>query len=128
MSTGYHAEHVGSLLRPPWLLEARAANKRGELSDADLREAEDRAASEVIELQRGAGLRVFTDGEVRRTNWMEGLLSSIGGLVPVERAGVDWRPISTSSPRTHGCSSGCSTPAPRPRSWPGKHRASSRSR
>jgi 5-methyltetrahydropteroyltriglutamate--homocysteine methyltransferase len=90
MSTGYHAEHVGSLLRPPWLLEARAANKRGDLSDADLHEAEDRAASEVIELQRAAGLQVFTDGEVRRTNWMDGLLSSIGGLVPVERVGVEW--------------------------------------
>lgn len=96
MGTGYHAEHVGSLLRPRWLLEARAASKRGERSAAELRDAEDRAAAEVIELQREAGLRVFTDGEVRRTNWMDGLLSSIGGLVPVGRAQVDWfRPEGT---------------------------------
>jgi 5-methyltetrahydropteroyltriglutamate--homocysteine methyltransferase len=86
MGTGYHAEHVGSLLRPRWLLEARAASKRGERSASELRDAEDRAAAEVIELQREAGQRVFTDGEVRRTNWMDGLLSSIGGLVPVGRA------------------------------------------
>jgi 5-methyltetrahydropteroyltriglutamate--homocysteine methyltransferase len=90
MVTAYHAEHVGSLLRPPWLLQARAAHKRGELSDAHLREAQDRAAVEAIELQREAGLRVFTDGEVRRTNWMDGLLSSIGGVVPVGRPHVAW--------------------------------------
>jgi 5-methyltetrahydropteroyltriglutamate--homocysteine methyltransferase len=90
MATEYHAEHVGSLLRPPWLLTARAAHRRGELSTAELGEAEDRAALEAIELQRQAGMRVFTDGEVRRDNWMAGLLASIGGVVPVERPGVDW--------------------------------------
>jgi 5-methyltetrahydropteroyltriglutamate--homocysteine methyltransferase len=90
MTTRYHAEHVGSLLRPDWLLETRAAYKRGELSDAELREAEDRAVGDAIELQRRAGLRVFTDGEARRTNWMDGLLSSIGGLVQVVRARVEW--------------------------------------
>lgn len=90
MATVYHAEHVGSLLRPPWLLAARAANQRGELAAGQLRELEDRAALEAIELQREAGMQVFTDGEVRRANWMEGLLGSIGGVVTVKRPGVDW--------------------------------------
>jgi 5-methyltetrahydropteroyltriglutamate--homocysteine methyltransferase len=90
MSTEYHAEHVGSLLRPPWLLDARAAHQRGELSAGSLRDAEDRAALEAIELQRQAGMAVFTDGEVRRENWMAGLLESIGGVVPIERPHVDW--------------------------------------
>ncbi len=90
MTTEYHAEHVGSLLRPPWLLTARAAHQRGELSVTELRDAEDRAALEAIELQRQAGMPVFTDGEVRRENWMDGLLASIGGVVPVERPSVDW--------------------------------------
>ncbi len=91
MPAEYHAEHVGSLLRPRWLLEARAARKRGELTAADLREAEDRAVVDAIELQREAGLQVFTDGEMRRTNWMVGLLESIGGVVPFERpGGMDW--------------------------------------
>ncbi len=91
MTADRHAEHVGSLLRPPWLLSARAAHSRAELSDAELREAEDRAVLEAIELQRQAGLDVFTDGEMRRTNWMVGLLESIGGVVPVERSRVEWR-------------------------------------
>ncbi len=90
MAADYHAEHVGSLLRPPWLLEARAARKRGELSTEELRESEDQAVLQAIELQREAGLQVFTDGEMRRTNWMVGLLESIGGVVPVERARVEW--------------------------------------
>jgi len=90
MSTEYHAEHVGSLLRPPWLLAARAARRRGDLSAAELCRTEDRAALEAIELQRQAGMPVFTDGEVRRENWMDGLLASIGGVVAVERPHVDW--------------------------------------
>jgi 5-methyltetrahydropteroyltriglutamate--homocysteine methyltransferase len=99
MATEYHAEHVGSLLRPPWLLEARAATKRGQRSRAELREAEDQAVTEAIELQRQAGMRVFTDGEMRRTNWMDGLLSSIGGVVPGHRPMVTWTlPDGTSSP------------------------------
>ena len=68
MATDYHAEHVGSLLRQPWLLAARAAYKRGTLTEAELREVEDRAVLENIALQRDAGIRVFTDGEARRTN------------------------------------------------------------
>jgi methionine synthase II (cobalamin-independent) len=52
MATNYHAEHVGSLLRPPGLLEARAAYKQGKLSAESLRELEDRAALEAIEIQR----------------------------------------------------------------------------
>jgi 5-methyltetrahydropteroyltriglutamate--homocysteine methyltransferase len=90
MATDYHAEHVGSLLRPPWLLAARTARKRGELSAEELRDAEDRAALEAIEQQRQAGIEVFTDGELRRENWMAGLLESIGGVTKVERGGVNW--------------------------------------
>jgi 5-methyltetrahydropteroyltriglutamate--homocysteine methyltransferase len=90
MMTDYHAEHVGSLLRPSWLLEARAARKRGELSAEELRAIEDRAALEAIELQRQAGIEVFTDGEVRRATWMAGLLESTGGMTPVELYPVPW--------------------------------------
>ena len=56
MATDYHAEHVGSLLRQPWLLDARARHQRGELDEAGLRAAEDRAAGENIALQRAAGI------------------------------------------------------------------------
>jgi len=91
MVTDIHAEHVGSMLRQPWLLAARAEHQRGELSEAGLREAEDRAAAENIALQREAGIEVFTDGEVRRTNWMTGILESTGGMSVIETRSVTWR-------------------------------------
>lgn len=90
MTTDYHAEHVGSLLRQPWLLTARTEYKQGTLSEAKLREVEDRAAAENIDIQRAAGIEVFTDGEVRRTNWMTGILESIGGMSEVETPAVTW--------------------------------------
>ncbi|HLH82560.1 MAG TPA: cobalamin-independent methionine synthase II family protein [Trebonia sp.] len=91
MATDIHAEHVGSLLRQPWLLAARDGYKRGALTEAELRAAEDRAALENIALQREAGIDVFTDGEVRRTNWMTGILESIGGMSQIETPSVVWR-------------------------------------
>ena len=90
MAAAFHAEHVGSLLRPPWLQAARAASKRGELSAERLREAEDRAALAAIRLQQQAGLKVFTDGEVRRATWMAGMLESLGGVTQVPAPGVRW--------------------------------------
>ena len=91
MATDYHAEHVGSLLRQPWLLAARAEHQQGRLSDAELRGVEDRAAGENIALQREAGIEIFTDGEVRRTNWMTGILESTGGLSVIQTPSVTWR-------------------------------------
>ncbi|HEU5155759.1 MAG TPA: hypothetical protein VFU43_02100, partial [Streptosporangiaceae bacterium] len=73
MATNFHAEHVGSLLRPPELLAARAAYERGEIDAERLRAVEDEAALAAIEVQREAGIEVFTDGEVRRATWMAGL-------------------------------------------------------
>ncbi len=86
-----HAEHVGSLLRQPWLLAARAEYQAGRTGEGELRAAEDRATEENIALQRSAGLRVFTDGEVRRTNWMTGILESTGGMSPIDTPAVTWR-------------------------------------
>jgi 5-methyltetrahydropteroyltriglutamate--homocysteine methyltransferase len=70
---GYHAEHVGSMLRPSWLLEARSGYKQGRLGAEKLRELEDRAVLEAIELQHRAGIEVLTDGELRRDTSMDGL-------------------------------------------------------
>ncbi|HZB34337.1 MAG TPA: 5-methyltetrahydropteroyltriglutamate--homocysteine S-methyltransferase [Streptosporangiaceae bacterium] len=86
MATNFHAEHVGSLLRLPELLAARAAYERGEIGADRLREVEDEAALAAIEVQRQAGINVFTDGEVRRATWMAGLLESLGGVVRVAHA------------------------------------------
>jgi len=90
VATNHHAEHVGSLLRPPWLLEARSEHKRGRLAAGRLRELEDRAVLEAIELQHRAGIEVLTDGELRRDTWMAGLLESTGGVIPAEPRPVTW--------------------------------------
>jgi 5-methyltetrahydropteroyltriglutamate--homocysteine methyltransferase len=92
VSVSVHAEHVGSLLRPGYLLEARARHRAGALTDDELREAEDRAALEAIALQRDAGIGVYTDGEARRETWMAGLMESVGGTVPLTaRFPVQWQ-------------------------------------
>jgi 5-methyltetrahydropteroyltriglutamate--homocysteine methyltransferase len=85
MTAAYHAEHVGSLLRPPRLLEARRAHEAGTLTEAELREVEDEAILSLIALQREAGLRVFTDGEARRESWRAGLMESLDGVTPAKR-------------------------------------------
>ncbi|HLW48466.1 MAG TPA: methionine synthase [bacterium] len=72
----YRADHVGSLLRPPELLEARAAGAPPER----LREIEDRHIRRVIHRQRDLGLDVVTDGELRRRNFMSDLLDAVEGF------------------------------------------------
>src|SRR4051794_5482531 len=57
------AEHVGSLLRPPELLQARADFEAGRWSREQLTAAEDRAILHVLDQQRQAGLEILTDGE-----------------------------------------------------------------
>ena len=83
-STKYRADHVGSLLRPPELLEARAKFADGKLDEAALREIEDASVFKALELQRNAGMDVFTDGEYRRGGWSAVSAGAISGLVPVE--------------------------------------------
>jgi methionine synthase II (cobalamin-independent) len=85
VATEYHAEHVGSLLRPPWLLAARRARAAGDMSAAELSGLEDRAVLANLALQRDAGLRVFTDGEARRDSFRAGLMESLDGMVPTPR-------------------------------------------
>src|SRR3954454_18727930 len=86
MASKYRADHVGSLLRPPELLEARAANAEGKLSAEQLREIEDASVLRALERQKQAGMPIFTEGEYRRSGWSTAIRSSIEGLVPVETA------------------------------------------
>ena len=67
MAEAYRADHVSSLLPPPALLEARTAHAAGRSSLEQLRDIEDRAILEALEMQRQAGIDVFTDGEYRRS-------------------------------------------------------------
>jgi 5-methyltetrahydropteroyltriglutamate--homocysteine methyltransferase len=65
----FRADHVGSLLRPRALLEARARRARNEISAQDLERREDEAIRDVVKIQKDVGLCVATDGEFRREMW-----------------------------------------------------------
>ena len=65
----FRADHVGSLLRPAALKEARAKRAKGEISAEALRQIEDRAIEQVIRKQEEVGLKLATDGEFRRSWW-----------------------------------------------------------
>jgi len=89
---GYRADHVGSFLRPPELLEARAAHAEGRLGDEELRAAEDRAILTVLELQRQVGVDVYSDGEYRRGMWITGLPAAVDGFGPGAMLNIrNWR-------------------------------------
>ena len=76
----FRADHVGSLLRPASLLDARARHRTGDLDDAGLRAAEDEAIRDVVALQRDAGMRTATDGEFRRTSWHMDFIYQLEGI------------------------------------------------
>jgi 5-methyltetrahydropteroyltriglutamate--homocysteine methyltransferase len=80
----FRADHVGSLLRPPALKQARDAHQRGEITAAQLRAAEDAAIREVVKLQEDVGLQGITDGELRRGSWHMDFLYQIGGVTRVQ--------------------------------------------
>ena len=86
------ADVVGSLLRPPYLREARAGMRTGSVSDAQLRAVEDRAVSEAIALQEAAGLDVITDGELRRNSWVVTIPLREEGVVRAPLGGFDFLP------------------------------------
>ena len=79
----FRADHVGSLLRPPALLEARARRAAGEIDDAELRGIEDAAIADVVRLQGDVGLRTATDGEFRRASWHMDFIYAIEGITKV---------------------------------------------
>ncbi len=76
----FRADHVGSLLRPPELLRARADHKAGRIDDAALRAAEDQAVSGVVNLQEDLGIGAITDGELRRGSWHMDFIYELDGV------------------------------------------------
>src|SRR3989304_3150760 len=81
MTEKFRADHVGSLLRPPELLQARADLKEGRIGKGQYRQVEDESVLKALELQRQAGLDVFADGEYRRTIWYAPLSDAVEGLI-----------------------------------------------
>ncbi|HEV8723302.1 MAG TPA: hypothetical protein VGW77_22010 [Candidatus Binatia bacterium] len=84
MATQFRADNIGSLLRPPDLIDARTGHRENRISSGRLRELEDRSILTALELQKEAGVDVFTDGEYRRGNFMADFTSSLDGMVPSE--------------------------------------------
>ena len=80
----FRANHVGSLLRPPELLQARERRQKGEIDAAQLREVEDRCIRDVVKMQEEVGMQGITDGEFRRTLWNADFLSQFRGIKVVE--------------------------------------------
>jgi 5-methyltetrahydropteroyltriglutamate--homocysteine methyltransferase len=80
----FRANHVGSLLRPPELQQARERHQKGEIDAAQLREIEDRCIRDVVKMQEDAGMQGITDGEFRRTLWNADFLSQFRGIKVVE--------------------------------------------
>lgn len=91
---GIRADNVGSLLRPPELLQARAALGEGRISREQSRAIEDRAILAALEVQRAAGLDIFTDGEYRRDIFTADITQAVDGLVPGRTTvSFQWRGI-----------------------------------
>jgi 5-methyltetrahydropteroyltriglutamate--homocysteine methyltransferase len=76
----FRADHVGSLLRPPQLLQAREDNAAGSLDAEELRAVEDDAIREIVRKQEEIGLRSATDGEFRRASWHMDFIYQLDGI------------------------------------------------
>jgi 5-methyltetrahydropteroyltriglutamate--homocysteine methyltransferase len=76
----FRAEHVGSLLRPAELKQARDDHAEGRIDDAELRAVEDAAIRDAVRLQEDVGLRAATDGELRRSSWHMDFIFELGGF------------------------------------------------
>jgi 5-methyltetrahydropteroyltriglutamate--homocysteine methyltransferase len=76
----FRADHVGSFLRPRYLLDARAQYKDGKISKEVLRQEEDRAVGEIVRFQEDLGLQGITDGEFRRTYFHIDFLEQLSGV------------------------------------------------
>lgn len=80
MKRSFHADVVGSMLRPHYLVEAKQAHREGNLDDADLKAVEDRAVDEALKVQEEAGVDVVTDGEMRRDFFFDFFVSGSEGV------------------------------------------------
>jgi 5-methyltetrahydropteroyltriglutamate--homocysteine methyltransferase len=86
--TQYRADHVGSFLRPPELLQARqAATTNG----AALRAIEDRQIDRVLAKQKELGFEIFTDGEFRRRNFMSDFTDAVEGFDLGDAVNRTWK-------------------------------------
>jgi 5-methyltetrahydropteroyltriglutamate--homocysteine methyltransferase len=78
----FRAEHIGSLLRPPGLLDLRRKAGAGEAAPDELVRAEDQAIADAVKLQERVGLKLATDGEFRRRSYHSYFYGQLGDITP----------------------------------------------
>ena len=80
MSMTFHAEHIGSFVRPARLVEAARSHKAGKLSDREFVRVQDDCIREIVAFQESIGLPSVTDGEFRRRSWSAGFIDAVEGF------------------------------------------------
>jgi 5-methyltetrahydropteroyltriglutamate--homocysteine methyltransferase len=96
MAEPFRADHVGSLLRPPELLQARSDFAENRISAEQLRDVEDACVLKGLAMQKEAGVDIFSGGEYRRSGWSAIIRESVEGLVqdsdpPIRRLLGEWQ-------------------------------------
>ena len=91
----YRADHVGSLLRPLPVKQARSKYAAGQLSAAELKVVEDAEIKKIIAKQEEIGLRSVTDGELRRAYWHFDFLAGLDGVEMVEAQGIKFAGVAS---------------------------------
>jgi 5-methyltetrahydropteroyltriglutamate--homocysteine methyltransferase len=92
----FRADHVGSLLRPPEIKEARARRAAGKLTQSELAAIEDGAIKRIVARQEEVGLEAVTDGEFRRAAWQWDFLAGLEGIATVTApAGIAFKGATT---------------------------------
>src|ERR1700680_4942882 len=79
----FRADHVGSLIRPDALINARQAAEKGEIAPAELKRIQHDAIRGVVRMQEDIGLKLATDGEYNRHSWQRDFLLKIGNVKPM---------------------------------------------
>ena len=99
----FRADHIGSLLRPEALLQARRRAGAGEIDETSLREIEDAHIESIIRFQEDIGLQSITDGEFRRESWRLGFVHKVEGFRLADAVGaVDLQQDDTGERRAIG--------------------------
>ncbi len=93
----FRADHVGSLLRPAALKKARQQHAKGEIDDAALKAVEDDAIKAVVQKQEGVGLKLATDGELRRSWWHFDFFKGLQGVDFIEAPPIKFHGVVTKS-------------------------------
>jgi 5-methyltetrahydropteroyltriglutamate--homocysteine methyltransferase len=103
-SPPFRADHVGSLLRPAEVKQARTELEGGRITTEQLDEIEDAAVEQAIRKQESVGLRSVTDGEIRRRTWHGDFLAALDGtaLVATEVRPKDGPPVTIKIPTVTG--------------------------